>query len=378
MRLFECGHCGQLLYFENVACENCGARLGFRDDLFVLEALAAVPERAGVWRSLGSAGGELFRLCANAEQDACNWLVPAASDEVFCRACRHNRTIPDLSDPRRVMLWQRIEAAKRRLVYGLLRFGLPLVSKREDPAGGLAFDFLADPDPGAFLDETSREVMTGHAEGVITVNIAEADDAEREKRRSLFAEPYRTLLGHFRHEAGHYYWERLIRDGGRLDAFRAMFGDERPDYASAMQVYYETGGASDWNHFFVSPYASSHPWEDWAECWAHYMHLVDTLETAHHFGLRVRPRTARPGEGTAAALFDPYEERDFAAILDTWLPLVHAVNSLNRSMGQPDLYPFVISAPVIDKLRFIHRLVREVAAEDRSGRATPGTARAWM
>lgn len=374
MRLFECGHCGQLLYFENVSCEHCGARLGFRDDLMVLEALGEVPGHAGLWQSLGSGGGELFRLCANAAHDACNWLVPDASQEIFCRACRHNRTIPDLSIPDRVVLWQRIEGAKRRLIYGLLRFGLPLIDKRSDAVTGLAFDFLADPDPGAYLDESSREVMTGHARGVITINIAEADDAEREKRRRLFAEPYRTLLGHFRHEAGHYYWERLIRDSGRLDGFRALFGDERRDYGLAMQAYYRDGGVADWNGRFVSPYASSHPWEDWAECWAHYMHLVDTLETAHHFGLRVRPRTARPGQTTMAALFDPYEERDFAALLDNWLPLVHAVNSLNRSMGQPDLYPFVVPAPVIEKLHYIHALVREVASGERSGEARTGIA----
>src|SRR5262249_50270393 len=155
--------------------------------------------------------------------------------------------------------------AKRRLVYTLLALNLPLVSRQEDRESGLSFEFLADP-----ADPAAPRVMTGHAGGVITVNVAEADDAERERRRLQMNEPYRPLLGAFRHEIGHYYWDRLIRGSARLAAFRETFGDERADYAEALDRHHAGGPPGDWQDRFVSAYASSHPWEDWAETWAHY------------------------------------------------------------------------------------------------------------
>jgi hypothetical protein len=273
MKLFECQACGQLLYFENTRCERCGHNLGYLPDSALLSAL--VREGGDRWRPLATREG-LFRFCANAGYDACNWLVPAEGGQAFCSACRHNRTIPDLGSPENLLRWQRLETAKHRLIYGLLRLGLPLVSKFEDPGAGLAFDFLAD---GAGPEETPQ-VVTGHARGLITINVAEADDVERERARQDMAEPYRTLLGHFRHEVGHYYWERLVQDGLWLDAFRTLFGDERQDYGACLQVHHAEGPPLDWRERFVSGYASAHPWEDFAETWAHYLHIVDTLETA--------------------------------------------------------------------------------------------------
>lgn len=207
MKLFECQHCGQLLYFENTRCERCGHVLGYLAESAVLSALT--PEDDARWRPL-AAPETLFRLCANAGYEACNWLVPADGRASFCRACRHNRTIPDLTPPGHLLRWQRLEAAKHRLIYGLLRLGLPLVSKFDDPEAGLAFDFLADFEA---TWQGTAQVTTGHGSGLITIDIAEADDPERERVRSAMAEPYRTLLGHFRHEVGHYYWERPVRDG---------------------------------------------------------------------------------------------------------------------------------------------------------------------
>jgi hypothetical protein len=188
------------------------------------------------------------------------------------------------------------------------------------------------------------------------INIAEADDAERERRRQGMAEPYRTLLGHLRHESGHYYWERLVRQGPWLEEFRSCFGDERRDYQVCLQAHYTEGPPPDWQQRFVSAYGSAHPWEDWAETWAHYLHIVDTLETAQAFGLRLSPAAGSDPALAAIADFDPYRERSFDSLIDTWLPLTYAVNSLNRSMGQPDLYPFVIAPAVVAKLRFIHDL----------------------
>ena len=343
MKLFECQHCGQPLYFENTRCESCGHRLGYLPQAAVVTALEPDGE---AWRALAEARA-LYRLCANAQYDACNWLIAADADDTLCPACRHNRTIPDLSIPENLMNWRKVELAKHRLFYSLLRLNLPLTVKPQDP-NGLAFDFLVAPAGGP--------VMTGHAGGLITINLAEADDAERERQRHTMAEPYRTLLGHFRHEIAHYYWDHLIQDTSRLAAFRKLFGDERQDYQQALEQHYAAGPPSDWREHFITAYASSHPWEDFAETWAHYLHMVDTLETANAFGLRLRPRVALGADLAAKIDFDPYRAQ-MERVIDAWLPLTFAVNSINRSMGVPDLYPFVLSPAAVVKLSFVHACI---------------------
>jgi hypothetical protein len=349
MRIFTCQTCGRMLHFENATCLGCGSALGFLPDGLVLSVLT---REGGDWRAAASGG--LWRRCANAAAAECNWMVPVEAAEDFCAACRLNRTIPDLATPGNGGLWQAIEAAKRRLVYALKRFGLPLASRRADSETGLAFDFLEDaPD---------APVMTGHADGLITVNIAEADAAERERRRLALNEPYRTLIGHLRHEVGHYYWDLLVRDGGRLEAARAVFGDERLDYAAAMERHYAEGPPADWQARHVSAYATMHPWEDFAETWTHYLHMVDTLDTAASFGLAVDPEVERaPGVRIA---FDPYRAPGIKALLDGWVPLTLALNSLNRSMGLPDPYPFALSPVAGDKLGFIHDLIDSARPPD--------------
>jgi len=352
VKLFKCQACGQLLYFENTRCENCGHTLGYLPE----EAeLTALEDAGGAWHAWQRPARPV-RFCANAGKGACNWLVTAERDEEFCLACRHNNMVPDLSVPGNMMLWRKMELAKRRLFYTLIRLGLPLASRAEDPRHGLAFDFLA----GA-PSVMGRRAMMGHENGLITLAVEEADDAERERMREALGESYRTLLGHLRHEVGHWFWDVLVRDAwpNRLDAFRALFGDEREDYAEALRRHYAQGAPADWQQRFVSPYATAHPWEDWAETWAHYLHMVDTLETARAFGMRVRPGIARQEEGLNAELdFDPHAAgNDIARLVGAWLPLTFAVNSLNRSMGQPDLYPFVLSPAAIGKLGFVHRIV---------------------
>ncbi len=349
MRLFKCQNCGQLLYFENTRCEACGHPLGYLPWAMTLSALDADGDR---FRPL-AAPDRAVRLCDNAQENACNWMIPADSDATLCAACRHNHTIPDLSLPENLQRWQRLEAAKHHLFYSLLRLKLPLKTRIEDPEHGLAFDFLADaPDPSA------PKVMTGHDNGLITIALVEADDAERERRRTQMHEPYRSLLGHFRHEVGHYFWDVLVRDGDKLEACRAVFGDDTQDYNAALQAHYENGPPADWQEHYVSQYASTHAWEDWAETWAHYLHIVDTLEMASAFGIRVRPRLVKEETLTADINLDPYRGKaSMQEIVDAWLPLTFAMNSLNRAMGQPDLYPFVLSPAVVAKLGFVHDLV---------------------
>jgi hypothetical protein len=345
MKLFTCQYCGQSLYFENTVCERCGHRLGYVPDLMTLSALEPDGE---AWRTLTDPS-RTMRFCENATHDACNWLVDHGN--AFCEACRHNQTIPDLSDPVNLLRWQRIEGAKHRLFYSLLRFGLAFPDRAQDPDHGLGFAFLAD-------QPSEPAVMTGHDSGLITIALAEADDAERERRRADLHEPYRSLLGHFRHEIGHYIWDRLIKEGGKLAGCRRLFGDDRRDYGAGLERYYRDGAPMDWQNRFVSAYASSHPWEDWAETWAHYLHIIDTLETARAFGLTVRPQEVQDPSLNAAVRFDAYGRVTMETIIEAWLPLTFAMNSLNRSMGNADMYPFVLSQPVIEKLRFVHRVLR--------------------
>lgn len=357
MKLFECQHCHQPLYFENTRCERCGHRLGYLPDHGTLSALEPVAEEDNLWTAL-AAPGERFKFCHNAELDACNWLLPAESDESKCTACRHNHIIPDLSDSENLTRWRKLEQAKHHLFYTLTNLKLPMRTRVEDPNDGLAFDFLSDT---VNSDGSAAPVLTGHDNGLITINVAEADDAERERRRNAMGEPYRTLLGHFRHEIGHYFWDRLVRDNpAMLDRFRALFGDEREDYGAALQRHYASGPPTDWRNSFVSSYATAHPWEDFAETWAHYLHIVDTLETARAFGLRIRPRISEGAELEAAIDFNPHKARRIEDLIEPWLPLTYAVNSLNRSMGQPDLYPFILSPVVIEKLGFMNDLVRSL------------------
>lgn len=355
MQLFTCGHCGQRLYFENISCTRCEASLGFLPDQLRLGSLEAA-EDEGVWLPHGEKAK--YRKCANYEQHAaCNWMVPIEDEHPFCTACRLNATIPDLGVEGNIGLWRTFEMEKRRLVYSLLRLGLPLAPRSEDPAG-LAFDCLAD--TGSPSSKEGK-VFTGHAEGVITINIKEADPAERERMRVQLDEPYRTLLGHFRHESGHYYWDRLIQDTPWLEEYRSLFGDDTADYGAALEHHYEHGAPADWQESFISSYSSMHPWEDWAETWAHYLHIVDTLETAWQFDIRIRPKAGDDAGEMVRHDFDPYREASINTLIEHWIPLTFALNSLNRSMGHEHAYPFLVSPRVIEKLGFVHRVVRRAS-----------------
>ncbi|MEO8429219.1 MAG: putative zinc-binding peptidase [Verrucomicrobiota bacterium] len=350
MKIFHCDHCGSLVFFENVSCVGCGHALGFLPDIMDLAALE--PDKDQHWRSLAAASrGKLYRACANGrDYSVCNWFVPVEEPEEYCAACRLNAMVPDVSIQENQTRWHKIEIAKRRLIFTLRRLSLPTEGDPAQMWPRLQFRFLAET-PGM------PPVLTGHEDGVITLNIAEADDAEREKRRTQLHEPQRTLVGHFRHESGHYYWDALIASSPLQDDFRLLFGDERADYTEALQTYYTNGPSAGWKSNCVSAYASAHPWEDWAETWAHYLHMVDLLETAAGFGLSLRPR--HPAGKTIAA--DPQKAlgrgATFESMLEHWFPLTYSLNSLNRSVGLPDLYPFVLSSPVLKKLRFVHDVI---------------------
>ncbi len=359
-RLSEC-HCGYPIFFRNHICLHCGRALGYEPEKSML--LSLDPVGANAWRVAGSAGrGPTYWRCQNFDlAPQCNWLVPASSDDShqLCRCCRLNRTVPDQSVAENAQLWHKVEVAKRRLVSSLIAVGLPVASRvSEDTQKGLAFDLLVATAPGA--------VVTGHDDGIITLNVNEADNAAREAIRSALQEPYRTLLGHARHESGHYYWKRLLDGGPWQEPFRALFGDERQDYAAALQRHYAQGPELQWTSKYVSAYAGAHPWEDWAETWAHYLHMVDTLDTAMAFhiadeqsSLLKRPFDSqvlygKPGDKARA-------DSQFLTSVNTWAGLTTALNEMSQAMDLSDFYPFALSNLAVTKLHFVHRFIQERA-----------------
>ena len=335
MKRFYCS-CGNETFFENRFCNICNNSLGF------------IPKQQIFINPFTQTG---YRFCSNYETLQCNWLIHESDTNSQCLACRLTRIIPNLNHENNWRRWEKLEATKRRAFYMLLRLNLPIPdrvfsqfqSQNEQyqfSQTPLLFDFLEDKrtNPDVALDF----VYTGHANGVVTINVAEADDSYRVATQELMNEPYRTLLGHFRHELGHFYWLVLLNDDAKLTAFRELFGDERVDYNKTMETFYQNGAAQNWQQQFISPYASSHPLEDWAETWAHYLHISDTLETACCFGLL--PSDEMMGE--------------FHRKLFAWMRFSVTLNALNRSMGMDDPYPFVISKKVKRKLQFIDCLVK--------------------
>jgi len=350
MKTFRCDHCGHPLYFENVQCLQCGSDLAFLPDRLALCAIEPVPESDGLWRRKTPSNQPAlhYRLCHNhTEHQACNFAIRQEDEHPLCVSCRQTLVLPDLSVADNHERWYRIEIAKRRLYYTLAKLGLVDADAPDGERAGPAFQFLADL-PG-------QQVMTGHLDGLITLNVVEADDPERARRRIEMHEPYRTLLGHLRHESGHYYWDVLIRDGEQQERFRELFGDESQDYGASLARHYAAQAQpSDWQDHFVSAYATSHPWEDWAETWAHYLHMVDLLESAASFHTRLEV----PG-GDTDEVDNPFELQgvDFAQLVDQWVPVTLLLNSLNRSLGQDDAYPFALSPGALRKLEFVHDVI---------------------
>lgn len=349
LKNFHCDHCNQHVFYENTSCERCGHVLGFVEDTGQVQAF--VSDVGDTWRSAApDMEDRRYRQCHNyAVERVCNRMIPHDDPHTLCQACRLTTIIPSLASPQNRKYWYRLERAKRRMLYTLVQLDLPVVSRHDDPERGLAFEFLEYFSGGP-------PVHTGHNDGLITINIAEADDAHRASTRVQMDEPYRTLLGHFRHEIGHYYFMRLVEEGPMIDQCRALFGDDRLDYGAALQRHYDNGPPQHWRTSYISAYATMHPYEDWAESWAHYMHMVDTLETAAACGMALEPD--HPEEPTMSA--DPLDADApaFRDMIKRWLPLTYALNRLNRSMGTRDSYPFTLTRPVLDKLWFVHRVIR--------------------
>ncbi|MCL5043624.1 MAG: putative zinc-binding peptidase [Gammaproteobacteria bacterium] len=350
----RCG-CGQAIFFHNTRCLACGSELGYHPQLgLLLNLQPQQDDQHWLIQPPPDSAQQPVKRCSNLHGPLqCNWLVSDPQHGDLCQACALNLLIPNLDQPGSPELWRATEEAKRRLVAQLIMLGLPVLNREQDPQRGLGFKLMRQ-QPG------DEPVMTGHMNGVITINVAEADPAYREQVRQNMAEHYRTLLGHFRHESGHYYWDRLVRDSDWLAPCRELFGDERRDYQQALSNHYQYGPALDWQNNFISHYAASHPWEDWAETWAHYLHMTDTLNVALDFGIQVdrlelalTPFTAVDLNCTA----DNAEAERFLAFVNRWVMLSSVLNVLARTMGQADIYPFVLNPGSLRKMYFVHRVI---------------------
>ena len=361
MKRFYCG--SNQVFFENTHCLECECELGFVPELLEICPLLLTDAETYRLADHHDIEGRTYRKCANySRHQVCNWMLPAEDDNAFCKACRLNQMIPDLSLAENRDYWREIEQAKRRLLFTLLSLDLPIIGRDDDPEYGLAFAFLSDNThrSSEFSDPSNqgKPIMTGHNQGLITINIAEADPSYRERMRLQMNESYRTLLGHFRHEVGHYYWYRLIYNSHWHSDFVSLFGDDSIDYAAALDSYYQSGPPEDWQSRYISAYATAHPWEDWAECWAHYLHIMDTLETAQSTGLLHRDNILNTlARRQNQSLLKAMQSLSIDKILGIWVDLSIAMNNINRSIGLGDFYPFVISSESMQKLNFIHKLV---------------------
>ena len=335
MRDFTCPNCGQRLAFENSLCLSCGSALGFGSKTLDFEILDADGTSSG--------SGQVAKMCGNVGRIGCNWLAATDEPSGLCFSCRLTRTVPARTDTEATVEFAEAETAKRRLLVGLLELHLPIIGRDADPERGLCFDLLSS---------ARTQVMTGHDDGVITLDLAESNDVHREQLRVSMGEPYRTLLGHFRHEIGHYYYMVLAESGPVRAEFENLFGDPDLDYQKALDRHYSQGAPAGWETNYVSSYATMHPAEDWAETFAHYLHIRDTIDTAAAFGF-----------APSGAALDRRMPGDagFDRIIELWLPLSWSLNMINRSMGHRDLYPFVLAGPMLDKMRLVHRLVTEQA-----------------
>jgi len=374
MKTFQC-NCEDkpILFFESNDCLACGKTVGIDDNFDQVEPYEQ-DLKTGLFYKAANPTVH-YKKCDNNEQfNACNGMVnlqtfvpDPENEEILCFGCRFNETIPDLSIPEHIPLWNKMETAKRRALYTLKALPIPLVNIKEDPENGLSFDFITDRnvhDHFTTSIEGQEIVFTGHDNGHITINLAEADDVSRSQAKHDMGERYRTLLGHFRHELGHYYFDQLVANSpGKYALCKQYFGDDELDYQEAMKVHYENGAPENWRDLFISEYATMHPYEDWAETWAHYMHIIDTLETAQNFSIAGSTTDNQTGTEELGELNLPQgacyfsSQTSMSDIIDTWMNFSVILNSLNRSMGLPDAYPFVLTQAVCTKLNFIHHAI---------------------
>ncbi|MGJ8676054.1 MAG: zinc-binding metallopeptidase family protein [Akkermansiaceae bacterium] len=332
MKIFTCDSCNAPVYFDNIKCLSCESILGILPGTYEIQSFSKNDQG-----ELVSLSGKVYKFCKNSLQySVCNQVLELENTSPYCKSCEFTEITPNLSNIDNREPWFKLEQSKRRLLYSLNQLGISPKPKSQDAQQGLSFRFLA---------EHNGQEMTGHENGVITITIEEADDTKRVARREQFGEDYRTLLGHFRHEVGHYYWDVLISGTRHLEECRALFGDDRLDYGKALKAHYEKPKTTEWKGAFISHYATSHPWEDWAETFAHYLHLKDVLETSIQTGVTYSEQ--------------PLASSSFQKLMNLWMITTYRMNELGRSIGSGDIYPFIINVKVMEKMEFIHNVITE-------------------
>jgi hypothetical protein len=338
----RCPHCRRFIYLDTLVCPDCEATLAYH-----------VPSRefVGLREGRATVDGEMWFACSNRGW-GCNWLVHEDAAAGRCISCRLTRTQPDADDTIAMEKLAKTEESKRRMLIQLGDLGLPIVPWYTQP-GGLGFDLLSSLSEG-------RRVTIGHANGIITIDLAESLDDRREALRVRLGEPYRTMLGHLRHEVGHYYQKVLITDEETWSRCRALFDDERASYQEAIKRHYSLGAPEGWQESYISEYATMHPWEDFAETFAHYLHITGTLQTAAAIGIQL-DAAVTSARDTDVVPRDSYADEPVQLLLSDWEWMSQAFNRINRSMGFGDLYPFDIPAPAKRKLGFVHELVTRAA-----------------
>lgn len=349
VRAFACPVCHCFVPFEAQQCPSCGVTVGMH-----------LPTRSMLALTDGSTlvDGQQWVRCTQHDPLGCNWLAPAEYDAAARGRCLPDSLIRREPDPDDTIAREKLvptSVALRRLVYQLVDIGLPVDPYwRRD--GGLAFDLLSS-------YSTGEKILIGHANGVITIDLVESLDAYRESLRVRLGEPYRTMLGHFRHEAGHYYQNILVETGTAaekyLDRCRELFGDERANYAEAIERHYAFGAPADWQETFISEYATMHPWEDFAECFAHYLHITDTLDTTREAGMVLHADRVRFAGPRDIAPLESYRGEPIERLLFDWRWIALFFNRVNAAMGKNPLYPFDINGRVAEKLGFVHAVARE-------------------
>jgi hypothetical protein len=348
MRLFHCDRCGGLVAFAARSCPTCAAEIGYACDERTLRVIVATSDPAVYRRVDGGDEHSRWWRCMNAAW-GCNWMVSADSDNTWCRSCRLTRGRPDVGRPAAIEAWVSAEAAKRRLVHQLDELALPIEMTSESTPDGLQFDLVYLPGEGG---------ITGHLDGVVTLDLAETDDRHRDELRRQLGEPFRTVIGHLRHEIGHYYWDRLVGQTDDVKPFRRLFGDERRDYAHAVEQHYADARAAWDRRRHVTAYAAVHPLEDWAETFAHYLHILDAVDTAVAHDLV-------PAGGARILVTEAVGTLELTDLLTAWRPINTAVNAIAETLGAPAVYPFDPDGVVVDKLAFVHRQVAAHTERDR-------------
>ncbi|MET0672412.1 MAG: putative zinc-binding metallopeptidase [Microbacterium pygmaeum] len=334
----RCPHCRHFLYLKRLTCPNCDAELGFH---------MLSRQFYGIRNNRTQIGEHVWYTCSNRDWE-CNWLVREDAPAGRCFSCRLTRTRPPSDDTVALSKLASVEESKRRLILQLGALGLPIVGW-DVHEGGLGFDLLSSLSLG-------HPVMIGHANGIITIDLAESLDDRREALRVRLGEVYRTILGHLRHEVGHYYQNVLLTDDAAWARSRELFGDERSSYKDAIARHYRYGAPDDWRESFISEYATMHPWEDFAETFAHYLHITGTLQTAAAVGMKL-DATVTSMRDTDVVPLESYQDEPVQQLLSDWEWMSQSFNRINRSMGFGDLYPFEMVPAVRTKLGFMHDLV---------------------